>query len=255
MRIVCRVRFSFPSLLSPSPVSPSPTERFPFLHFSSPDLSQLAREVLDIAAAALRPGVTTLEIDAIVHEECVKRNSYPSPLGYYKFPRSVCTSVNEVICHGSPSLPYSGPQVVSDSPSNAGIPDARPLVEGDIINLDVTLYHEYNGQGYHGDLNATCSSLYFLPQLSYSPALCPSCTDPIGKVSQQNLDLIATARECLDESIRLCAPKFQYQDFGSTIEAIASKKGFSTNRKYCGHGINQCVPPSSSRFGPDADQE
>lgn len=61
---------------------------------------QLAREVLDIAAAAIRPGITTLELDEIVHAECMKRDSYPSPLNYRNFPRSVCTSVNEVICHG-----------------------------------------------------------------------------------------------------------------------------------------------------------
>ncbi|GAA5821828.1 hypothetical protein JCM10212_003142, partial [Sporobolomyces blumeae] len=156
---------------------------------------KLAREVLDIAAAAIRPGITTLEIDEIVHDECIKRDSYPSPLGYHKFPRSVCTSVNEVICHG--------------------IPDARPLVEGDIINLDVTLYHG----GFHGDINATY---------------------PVGSsVPQTNLDLIACARECLDEAIRLCKPGFQYQDVGKTIEMIASKRGFSTNKTYVGHGINQ----------------
>ncbi|GAA6025889.1 hypothetical protein JCM11491_001725 [Sporobolomyces phaffii] len=162
---------------------------------------RLAREVLDIAAAAIRPGITTLEIDQIVHDECMKRDSYPSPLGYHKFPRSVCTSVNEVICHG--------------------IPDARPLVEGDIINLDVTLYHG----GFHGDINATY---------------------PVGgTVPQTNLDLIACARECLDEAIRLCKPGFQYQDVGKTIEFVASKRGFSTNKTYVGHGINQlfhCAP-------------
>ncbi|KAH8927132.1 putative methionine aminopeptidase type 1 [Atractiella rhizophila] len=94
-------------------------------------VGRLTREVLDIAAAAIRPGITTLEIDEIVHEEAIKRNAYPSPLNYGFFPRSVCTSVNEVICHG--------------------IPDCRPLEKEDIINLDVSLF--YNG--YHADLNAT----------------------------------------------------------------------------------------------------
>ena len=62
---------------------------------------QLAREVLDIVASNIRPGVTTDELDAICHEECLKRDSYPSPLNYRCFPKSICTSVNEVICHVS----------------------------------------------------------------------------------------------------------------------------------------------------------
>lgn len=76
---------------------------------------KLAREVLDIAAEHVKPGVTTDFIDSIVHEETIKRGAYPSPLNYRNFPKSVCTSVNEVICHG--------------------IPDQRKLKEGDIVNL------------------------------------------------------------------------------------------------------------------------
>ena len=63
---------------------------------------RMGREVLDVAAKALRPGITTDEIDRIVHDACIERNCYPSPLNYYQFPKSVCTSINEVICHGIP---------------------------------------------------------------------------------------------------------------------------------------------------------
>ena len=84
------------------------------------ELNKLAREVLDHTASFIRPGRTTDELDAICHQACIDRNAYPSPLNYRNFPKSVCTSVNEVICHG--------------------IPDLRPLQEGDIVNLDVTLY-------------------------------------------------------------------------------------------------------------------
>lgn len=91
----------------------------------------VAAEVLRLAGAAVKPGVTTDEIDALVHELCIARNSYPSPLNYMGYPKSVCTSVNEVICHG--------------------IPDSRKLEEGDIVNLDVTCYID----GVHGDTNAT----------------------------------------------------------------------------------------------------
>lgn len=63
---------------------------------------RLGREVLDEAAKAIAVGVTTDEIDRIVHEACIERDCYPSPLNYYNFPKSCCTSVNEVICHGIP---------------------------------------------------------------------------------------------------------------------------------------------------------
>lgn len=91
----------------------------------------LAREVLMLARDAIKVGVTTDEIDKIVFREAIKRDCYPSPLNYHGYPKSVCTSVNECVCHG--------------------IPDKRPLQGSDIINIDVTLYHK----GYHGDLNAT----------------------------------------------------------------------------------------------------
>ncbi|POY76711.1 putative Methionyl aminopeptidase [Rhodotorula taiwanensis] len=160
---------------------------------------KLGREVLDIAASHIKPGITTLELDRIVHEECVKRDAYPSPLGYHKFPRSVCTSVNEVICHG--------------------IPDARPLENGDIINLDVSLFHD----GYHSDLNATY---------------------PVGDaVPQENLDLIACSRKCLDEAIRACRPGTPFQDLGNIIEDVATKAGFTTNKTFVGHGIHTLFHP------------
>ena len=92
---------------------------------------RVAAEVLAETGAAVRPGVTTDELDAIAHDACVRRGAYPSPLNYRGFPKSICTSVNEVICHG--------------------IPDDRTLVGGDIVNIDVTVFF----RGVHGDTNAT----------------------------------------------------------------------------------------------------
>ena len=92
---------------------------------------RVAREVLDAAARAVEVGVSTDEIDRVVHEETTKRGAYPSPLNYHGFPKSCCTSVNEVICHG--------------------IPDSSILRDGDIINVDVTCYYG----GYHGDCSET----------------------------------------------------------------------------------------------------
>ena len=87
-----------------------------------------AREVLLDVGAAVRPGVTTDELDRICHEACIARGGYPSPLHYKGFPKSLCTSVNEIICHG--------------------IPDDRVLEDGDIVNCDVTIFLN----GVHGDM-------------------------------------------------------------------------------------------------------
>ncbi|RPD66038.1 methionine aminopeptidase [Lentinus tigrinus ALCF2SS1-6] len=171
------------------------------------NVCKLAREVLDIAAAAVRPGITTDEIDAIVHNATIERGAYPSPLNYRNYPKSglvshlaLRRSVNEVICHG--------------------IPDQRKLQEGDIINIDVTLYKD----GFHGDLNETY---------------------PVGRVDDDSLRLMRTARKCLDEAIKLCKPGALIRDLGKTIEPIARQNGCSVVRTYCGHGINDlfhCTP-------------
>ncbi|KAJ9086625.1 Methionine aminopeptidase 1 [Entomophthora muscae] len=161
---------------------------------------KLAREVLDIAAKAIKVGVTTDEIDRIVHEACVERDSYPSPLNYHNFPKSCCTSINEVICHG--------------------IPDQRPLQDGDILNIDVTLYHG----GFHGDLNETYV---------------------VGKVDEAGKKLIKASKDCLDLAINHVKPGALYRDLGAIIEKHAKTQKFSVVRSYCGHGINSlfhCAP-------------
>ncbi|KAG5643477.1 hypothetical protein DXG03_000865 [Asterophora parasitica] len=166
---------------------------------------RLAREVLDIAAAHVRPGVTTDEIDEVVHQATIERNAYPSPLNYRNFPKSVCTSVNEVICHG--------------------IPDQRKLKEGDIINIGKYTHTMYRGYScYHADLNATY---------------------PVGEIDDDAKKLIRTARSCLDESIKICKPGALIRDIGKVIEPIARANGCSSVRTYTGHGINDlfhCSP-------------
>lgn len=134
---------------------------------------RVAREILDTAAAAVRPGVTTDEIDAIVHEATLAAGAYPSPLNYFNFPKSVCTSVNEVVCHG--------------------IPDGRALVDGDIVNVDVTAFYK----GYHGDLNETFT---------------------VGKgVDAASKKLIRVTAEALDKAIAAVKPGVRFRDIGDII--------------------------------------
>jgi methionyl aminopeptidase len=111
----------------PDPRLPDPVDRLARMRRAC----RAAAEVLAEGARAVRAGVPTDEIDRVVHEACIARGGYPSTLNYHGFPKSLCTSVNEVILHG--------------------IPDSRPLASGDIVNLDVTIYLD----GMHGDCSAT----------------------------------------------------------------------------------------------------
>lgn len=137
-----------PGVISPLRTVPAHIERPEYLFHDGPEVvtasdikdaetiekiriaSQIAADALYLAGAAVRPGITTDELDAIAHEYMCDMGAYPSCLGYMGFPKSLCTSINEVICHG--------------------IPDSRELAEGDIINIDVTAYKN----GVHGDTNA-----------------------------------------------------------------------------------------------------
>jgi methionyl aminopeptidase len=151
-----------------------------------------AAKVLRIAGEAVKPGVTTEELDAIAHETAIKLGGYPSPLGYKGFPKSICTSPNEVICHG--------------------IPDSRALVEGDIVNLDITVFLD----GMHGDTNAT-----FL----------------VGEVAEESRGLVAVTRECMMRGIKAVKPGRPVSDIGRAIESHADEHGYGVVRSYCGHAI------------------
>jgi len=140
--------------------------------------------------------LTTEYLDAVLHKYMVEElNSYPSPLNYSGFPKSICTSVNNVVCHG--------------------IPDTRPLRKGDIINVDVSLYHN----GVHGD----ASDMYVIG-------------GPEG-ADENLLALIQTTRDCLDAAIDICKPGTPYSAIGQLIENKANDQGFSVCAFFAGHGI------------------
>ena len=164
---------------------------------------RVAREVLDTAGREVRPGMTTDEIDNIVHAATLERGAYPSPLNYHGFPKSCCTSVNEVICHG--------------------IPDDRPLQEGDIINLDITCYLN----GYHGD----CSEMFVA-----------------GTPDDKAKKLLQTTYDCWIKSMEFVKPGNDYKDIGSIIEDHITAEGFSTVKNFCGHGIGSVFHTTPNIF-------
>src|SRR5918993_1199336 len=143
-------------------------------------------------ALLLVPGVTTDEVDRIGHEYLVDHGAYPSTLGYKGFPKSLCTSVNEVVCHG--------------------IPDNRPLEDGDIVNIDITAFVG----GVHGDTDAT-----YL----------------VGEVDEESRLLVERTHEGMMRGIRAAVPGRAINVIGRVIESYARRFGYGVVRDFTGHGI------------------
>jgi methionyl aminopeptidase len=156
---------------------------------------RLAAEVLIEAGSVVGPGITTDELDAVAHDAYLARGAYPSTLGYRGYPKSICTSVNEVVCHG--------------------IPDDRPLREGDIVNIDVTAYVD----GMHGDTSATFA-----------------VGDPTT-LDAPTAGLVATTAAATLAGIGAVAPGRSHREIGRAIEPFAAGRGFGVIRDYGGHGI------------------
>ncbi|VFQ87706.1 unnamed protein product [Cuscuta campestris] len=153
---------------------------------------ELAARVLEFAGTLVRPLVTTNEIDKAVHQMIIDAGAYPSPLGYGGFPKSVCTSVNECMCHG--------------------IPDSRQLRDGDIINIDVTVYLN----GYHGDTSKTF--------------LCGNVSEPMKR-------LVKVTEECLYRGIAVCRDGALFRKIGKRISEHAEKFNYGVVDRFVGHGI------------------
>ena len=153
---------------------------------------RVAADAMAAAAAVIAPGVTTEEIDRVGHDYLMDHHAYPSTLGYKGFPKSLCTSVNEVICHG--------------------IPDSRPLEDGDIVNIDITAFLD----GVHGDTDAT-----YL----------------VGDVDEESRLLVERTHEAMMRGIRAAVPGRQVNVIGRVIESYARRFGYGVVRDFTGHGI------------------
>lgn len=155
---------------------------------------RIAAQALEVVGAAVAPGVSTEELDRIGHEFLIAHDAYPSCLGYMGYPKSLCTSVNEVICHG--------------------IPDDRPLEDGDIINVDITAYID----GVHGD---TCAMF------------------EVGAVDKESHLLIERTREAMMRGIKAVGPGRQINVIGRVIERFARRFEYGVVRDYTGHGVGE----------------
>ena len=171
---------------------------------------QLAAAALDMLCEHVKPGVTTEFLDDLVFAFARAHDAVPAPLNYRGFPKSICTSVNHVVCHG--------------------IPGPKPLRDGDILNIDVTLIVD----GWHGD-----TSRMFL----------------VGNVARRAERLVEVTYEALMRGIAAVKPGNTTGDIGHAIQSYAEAERCSVVRDFCGHGLGQVFHdrPNILHYGTPGD--
>eukprot|EP00921_Rhytidocystis_pertsovi_P017073 GHVQ01026852.1.p1 GENE.GHVQ01026852.1~~GHVQ01026852.1.p1 ORF type:complete len:814 (-),score=123.61 GHVQ01026852.1:2268-4709(-) len=212
----------------------------------------VARQLLDYVVRHVAPGVTTEELDILAHQECVRLGAYPSPLLYHGFPKSICTSVNEVMCHG--------------------IPDSRRIRYGDVLSIDVTVYFG----GFHGDCAETVivgipprsdDSIEIDDQNAISvdvigntlgaddrklqdkrgdvivPAWKDAAHIPKTKQDVEEMEdrrrLVTVAYGACMEGVKVCRAGQRLSVIGRVIEDYVTAFGYSSCGDLCGHGIGR----------------
>jgi len=171
----------------------------------------LAAQTLDFITPHIRPGVTTDELDRLCHDFTLDHGAIPAPLNYRGFPKSICTSINHVVCHG--------------------IPGDRRLVEGDILNIDVTPILD----GWHGD----SSRMYFVGE----------------KIPVKARRLVEVTYEAMMRGIAVVRPGVHIGAIGEAIQRYAESHRFSVVRDFCGHGVGRIFhdAPSILHYGKPED--
>ena len=154
----------------------------------------LCAQALDMLSAYVQPGTTTEKLDQLANEFARDNNAIPAPLYYRGFTKSICTSINHVVCHG--------------------IPNDKPLREGEIVNVDVTLIVD----GWHGD----SSRMY-----------------GVGAIPRKAERLIDITYESLMRGIAAVKPGNRTGDIGHAIQSYAQAERMSVVRDFCGHGLGQ----------------
>jgi methionyl aminopeptidase len=155
---------------------------------------RLTAEALDMLTAHVQPGVTTEALDDLVFEFAMAHGAYPAPLDYRGYRKSICTSLNHVVCHG--------------------LPEKKPLRDGDIVNIDVTLIVD----GWHGD-----SSRMYL----------------VGEVPRRAARLVEVTHEAMMRGIAAVKDGATTGDIGAAIQQYAEAERCSVVRDFCGHGLGR----------------
>jgi methionyl aminopeptidase len=155
---------------------------------------QLVAECLDLLTAQVQPGVSTDQLDRFVFEFAMDHGVWPATLMYRGYTKSTCTSINHVVCHG--------------------IPNEKPLKDGDIVNIDVTLILD----GWHGD----SSRMY-----------------PVGVIPRRAERLIEVTHEAMMRGIATIKPGATTGDIGAAIQSFVEAQHMSVVRDFCGHGVGR----------------
>ena len=154
----------------------------------------IAAGALQEVAKIIKPGIQTDQIDKICYEYINDHGAFSAPLYYRGFPKSCCTSTNHVVCHG--------------------IPSAKILKDGDIINVDVTALKN----GWHGDTSRTFE---------------------VGEVSVKAKKLVKTTYDAMMKAIKIIKSDIHLGDIGNTIQTHVEAEGLSVVQDFCGHGIGE----------------
>ena len=168
---------------------------------------RLAAETLDMIAPHVRPGVTTEALNTLCHDFILSHGAVPAPLNYRGFPKSICTSINHVVCHG--------------------IPGDRKLLDGDVLNIDITVILA----GWYGD----SSRMY-----------------AAGTAGTRAKRLMDVTYESLLRGIAVVKPGATFGDVGHAIQSYVEGQRYTVVRDFCGHGIGQRFhePPNVLQFRP-----
>mmetsp|Transcript_11123 Transcript_11123/g.24074 ORF Transcript_11123/g.24074 Transcript_11123/m.24074 type:complete len:363 (+) Transcript_11123:110-1198(+) len=202
-------RYEATAIAALPPEGPNPN------HDSARAVGRLAREAMDVALSTMRPGITTDDINAHVFDFIVSRGAYPSLLLYRGFPKSICTSINEVMY--------------------LGVPDMRPIEIGDVVSVAIGCYK-------HGLHAKVCDTVVVQGLDPYETCSTTTLEDSRDERTHR---LVQATREALEEAVAVCQAGVKISEIGRTIQSVADRYDYRIVKDWNGHGIGrefECLP-------------